>query len=215
MVTDPTELIPTRATLLARLKDSNDHASWKEFCGVYRKLIYSTALKAGLTETEAEDVAQETLAGVARHMSEFQYDRKIGSFKAWLLRLTRWRITDQLRKRQNSLRLVHRARADTTRTSTADQIADPNAFDPSSFWDAEWERNLMEAAIERVRQRADPTHYQIFDLYVLQQWPVKKIARLLGINAGQIYLTKHRISVVIRKELAHLKKQAPWLEKNN
>src|ERR1700722_16331892 len=93
------ELTATRTTLLQRLKNWEDQSSWQEFFDVYWKLIYSAALNAGLNEAEAQDVVQETMISVAKHMPTFQYDRALGSFKAWLLNLTRWRITDQLRKR--------------------------------------------------------------------------------------------------------------------
>src|SRR5262245_7043486 len=75
------ELIPTRRSLLARLKDWEDRDGWKEFFDTYWRLIFNVALKAGRTETEAEDVVQETVVSVARQMPAFQYDPK-GSFKA-------------------------------------------------------------------------------------------------------------------------------------
>ena len=93
------ELIPTRATLIQRLKNWQDQSSWQDFFDTYWKLIYHVALKGGLSEAEAEDVVQETMISVARHMPTFKYDPAIGSFKAWLLNMTRWRITDQLRQR--------------------------------------------------------------------------------------------------------------------
>jgi len=40
------------------------------------------ALRGGLTRAEAEDVVQETLISVAKHMPTFKYDPTIGSFKA-------------------------------------------------------------------------------------------------------------------------------------
>ena len=46
------------------------------------KLIYGVARKAGLTDVEAQDVVQETMASVAKHMPTFKYDPVIGSFKA-------------------------------------------------------------------------------------------------------------------------------------
>ena len=49
------ELIPTRQSLLSRLKDWEDRDGWKQFFDTYWRLIYTIALKAGLTETEAED----------------------------------------------------------------------------------------------------------------------------------------------------------------
>src|SRR5579859_5779081 len=96
----PDELIPTRATLLQRLKDWQDQSSWEEFFNTYWKLIYGVAVKGGLTRQESEDVVQETMMAVAKHMPGFKYDPALGSFKGWLLNLTRWRITDQLRKRE-------------------------------------------------------------------------------------------------------------------
>jgi hypothetical protein len=46
--------IPTRSTLLSRLKDPGDDQGWRRFFDTYWKLIYGFALKAGLTETEAQ-----------------------------------------------------------------------------------------------------------------------------------------------------------------
>ena len=93
------ELIPTRATLIERLKNWQDQSSWQDFFDTYWQLIYNVARKGGLTEAEAQDVVQETMVSVAKQMPKFQYDPAIGSFKAWLLNMTRWRIVDQFRKR--------------------------------------------------------------------------------------------------------------------
>src|SRR5438034_2400969 len=90
------QLLPTRATLIDRLKDWQDQSTWQEFFDTYWKLIYGVARKAGLTDAEAQDVVQETMFSVARHMPTFKYDPAIGSFKAWLLNMTRWRLHDQL-----------------------------------------------------------------------------------------------------------------------
>lgn len=93
------ELIRTRTTLINRLKNWQDQASWQEFFDGYWKLIYAFAVKSGLTRTEAQDVVQETMFSVAKHMPNFKYDRRLGSFKAWLMNQARWRISDQFRKR--------------------------------------------------------------------------------------------------------------------
>src|ERR1051326_2158620 len=94
------EFIPTRQTLLSRLKDWNDQDSWKDFFDTYWNLIYRTARRSGVTDTESQDVVQETIVSVAKAMPGFKYDGSFGSFKKWLLQLTGWRITDQLRKRR-------------------------------------------------------------------------------------------------------------------
>ena len=106
MVKTADELTATRTTLLQRLKNWQDQSSWQDFFDTYWKLIYSGALKAGLNEAEAQEVVQETMISVAKHMPTFEYDRAIGSFKAWLLTMTRWRITDQLRLNRTVILVV-------------------------------------------------------------------------------------------------------------
>src|SRR5580704_5872175 len=91
--------IITRYSLLSRLQDWQDNKSWQEFFETYWRPVYSVALRSGLTETEAQEVVQETFICVAKNIHQFRRDRTKGSFKGWLRNITRWRIADQLRKR--------------------------------------------------------------------------------------------------------------------
>src|SRR5688572_6475600 len=102
MTEKPDTWLPTRRTLLSRLKNWNDQESWREFFNRYWRFIYSVALRAGLTETEAEEVVQETVITVAKQMPAFKYDRSKGTFKGWLQKTTRWKISTQLRKRRGN-----------------------------------------------------------------------------------------------------------------
>src|SRR5206468_8670774 len=99
-MSETTELCPTRQSLLSRLRSWDDQESWKDFFDTYWRLIYNAAVRAGLTEPEAQDVVQETLLSVAKKIPEFKYDSRKGSFKTWLMCLIRWRIANQFRKRQ-------------------------------------------------------------------------------------------------------------------
>ncbi len=92
--------IPTRQSLLARLKDVGDQESWRDFFDTYWRLIHATALKAGLTDSEAQEVVQEVMIAAAKKMPEFTYDPVKDSLKGWLLAVTRWKVADQFRKRQ-------------------------------------------------------------------------------------------------------------------
>ena len=69
--------IQTRPSLLYRPKEGDDVESWQEFYRVYGKLARDFAIKAGLTDTEADEVVQETAIGVARHLPGFSYDPKV------------------------------------------------------------------------------------------------------------------------------------------
>ncbi|MDB6067237.1 MAG: polymerase, sigma-24 subunit, subfamily [Pedosphaera sp.] len=202
---DVNELIPTRQSLLSRLKDWNDQESWKVFFDTYWRLIYGAALKAGLNDAEAQDVVQDTVISVLKSMPGFEYDTEKGSFKGWLLRLTSWRIADQARKRQKGIEEQPRDSDTSTKTEHLERLADPVGIGLEATWDEEWEKNLMAAAVDRVKKKVDPKQYQIFDLYVLKQWPVTKVARTLKVNPGRVYLIKHRIGNLIKKEVAYLR----------
>src|SRR5947207_12829164 len=98
MNTESEDYLPTRESLLLRLRKWDDETSWAEFFETYWRLIYSVARRAGFNDAEAQDVVQETVITVARKVPEFKYDPTIGSFKGWLLTLTHSRIQDQIRK---------------------------------------------------------------------------------------------------------------------
>src|SRR5258706_5652994 len=197
------ELIPTRTTLLQRLKNWQDKPSWQDFFDTYWKLIYGVALKGGLTEAEAQDVVQETMISVAKHMPAFKYDRSVGSFKAWLLNMTRWRITDQLRRRKRLAAFAPSDDSDVDARGT-DKMVDPVSESLDALWDSEWQKNLLDAAIDKVKRRLDPQKYQIFDFYVNKEWPAHKVAETFGISVGQVYLAKHRVTGLIAEEFKNL-----------
>jgi RNA polymerase sigma-70 factor (ECF subfamily) len=204
---NPDELIPTRATLIKRLKNWRDESSWQAFFDTYWSLIYGVALKGGLTKSEAQDVVQETMISVAKHIPNFQYDPALGSFKAWLLNMTRWRITDQLRKR---LPLAAAEESQNMNAAT-DGVLDSETAGLSSelekLWDGEWESNLLEAATAKARRHLDPKQYQIFDFCVNKEWPPARIAKTFGITTNQVYLVKHRVTEKIKQEVERLRNE--------
>jgi RNA polymerase sigma factor (sigma-70 family) len=206
LVTIPAkDAIPTRYSLLSRLQTWDDQDSWKDFFDTYWRLIYSVAIKSGLTAAEAQDVVQETVISVAKDIHKFKRDRTLGSFKGWLRNITRWRIADQFRKRalggeKEGLLLP----MDESNAPEVREIADPADTALESVWDAEWRANLFAAAIERVKPQIREEQYQIFDLYVLKEWPVARVARTLGVSVGRVYLAKHRVSALIKKEIRFL-----------
>src|SRR5207247_10380506 len=106
MSSDQHDTVKTRASLVQGLQ-AGDENRWQEFCRLYGPVIRGFALKAGLTETEADEVVQETTIAVARHMPEFRYAPKVCRFKTWLLNQALWRVKDQLKKRRRWDERVH------------------------------------------------------------------------------------------------------------
>jgi len=198
-------LVATRRSLVDRLANWDDRRRWQEFFDSYWKLIYSAARKSGLTDPEAQEVVQETIITVAKQIEKLKYDPAIGSFKGWLLQITRWRIADQFRKREPGN--AKRARFDDDRmTATIERIPDSHGVDLDALWEAQWQQNLFEAAIARVKKKIDPKQFQLFDCYVRKEWPARKVAEQLRVTIGQVYLARHRVSALLKKEVRRLEK---------
>jgi RNA polymerase sigma factor (sigma-70 family) len=191
---------PTRKSLLLRLKNWDDQQSWQEFCRIYERIIYEIALKAGLRKVEAQEVVQETLLSVAKKIAGFDYNPEIGSFKNWLLKITKRRIIDQLRKRPV---------VETVEGGSAvmiEQLSDQSVSALETAWEEEWRGAVLEMARALVKRRVGEKQYKMFELYVMQQMPLKKVTAALKVNAAQVYMAKYRIGKLLKSELKRLEK---------
>jgi len=211
-LTEKPDSLPTHWTLIHRLRDWDDQESWREFFDTYWRLIYGAALKAGLTETEAQEVVQETVITVAKGLKKSELDPHRGSFKGWLLHTTRWKIADQFRKRAGAPpeRRPPGDRESDTRerqTSTEDRIPDPHGLVLEAVWDAEWAETLKTAALRRVKAKVDPLDYQIFDLCVLRGNASGMVAAKLGVKPWKVYFAQRRVGRLLQKEVRRLESQ--------
>jgi RNA polymerase sigma factor (sigma-70 family) len=196
----------TRRSLVGRLVDLDDRRKWQEFFDTYWRLIYGVARRSGLTDAEAQDVVQETVITVSKNITK--YECEAGSFKSWLLRIARWRIVDQVRKREPAGRPRQRRDGGTRGTATIERVPGPEAAQFEACWEEEWKHNLFELALERVKRRVSSKQYQIFDCVALKRWPVAKVAATLDVNIAQVYLAKHRVAALLKKEVAVLEKSS-------
>jgi RNA polymerase sigma factor (sigma-70 family) len=204
------ELLPTSASLLQRLKDPADQASWDQFYELYRELIFSVARRAGLNEAEAGEVVQDTLISVARKMPEFTYDPAKDSFKGWLLTVSRWRIRDQLAKRADGPQQEPARRYEQeqdSRTATIERVADPTGPELEHIWEQEWEAHVLQKALARIKRQVHPQHYQIYHLNVILGQSAREVSRALGVNTAQIYLAKHRVGFLLKREANRLRRK--------
>jgi RNA polymerase sigma-70 factor (ECF subfamily) len=198
------ELLPTRWSLLSRLKDWDDQDSWRQFFDTYWQLIYNTGLKAGLTHAEAEEVVQEVVIAVAKKMGEFKTNAAAGSFKAWLLTLTQWRIKDQFRKRAREQDLRADSPEDPTRTAIIERVPDPAVGQLEAEWEGEWQKHLVQTALERVKKQAKPEMFQVFDFMVNKQWSALTVARRLQISLARVYYARCKVAALLKREIKRL-----------
>jgi RNA polymerase sigma-70 factor (ECF subfamily) len=197
-------LLPTRESLLSRLRDLDDQTSWEDFFETYWKLIYSVARKAGLNDAEAQDVVQETIVKAARKLPGFKYDPAIGSFKAWLLTITRSRIQDQFRKKAYRKDGRYFPREEALNTPLVETMAAPDSINLDELWEEEWRQNTMNRAVERVKLLVSPKQYQMFYLHGLKAMPAREVAERLQTTPAEVYTAKYRVADLIKKEIEAL-----------
>jgi RNA polymerase sigma factor (sigma-70 family) len=199
--------IPTRPSLLEAVRDSGNDDGWRRFHDTYARLIQGVARSQGLSEPEAQEVVQDTMLSVARTMPDFQYEPARCSFKTWLLHLTRKRIIDHLRRRPR-IEAHHRgASNDERRTPTIERIPDSHRMGLDDVWEDEWRNNLLECALQRLKDQVTPAQFQVFYLHVIKAASAQQVARALKVNLGFVYLAKHRLAPKFKRLVASLRRE--------
>ena len=195
------DLMRTSVMLLDRLRDLNDQASWQRFFDRYWKLIYSVALRAGFTEAAAQDIVQETFVTVSRHMPQFRYDPKMGSFKTWLLQITRSRIYDALRRTRYKHKGNYSPREIELGTTVMESLPGQDATNLEETWEDEWRKHQIETALEQIKQTADANEFRMFYLHVIKNVPARDVARGVGAKLAAVYAAKYKLEPRLEREL--------------
>ncbi len=203
--TESADLLPTRRSLLSRLKSWDHQDAWRDFFNTYWRLLYDVARQAGLDDQHAQDAVQETLVSVAAELPGFRYDTGKGSFKGWLRTLARRRIADQLRKRYVRREGDH---VDGAMTQIQEEIEGTRADTPllDTMWDEQWRAHILDAALARVKKTVRAAHYQLFELTVLKGCPLGEVAKSLGISLPMAYVIRHRIGRQLQQEVERLQR---------
>ncbi|MBL9138445.1 MAG: sigma-70 family RNA polymerase sigma factor [Verrucomicrobiales bacterium] len=185
---------PTRPSLLVAIRDpGNDHA-WSEFIQLYTPLVFGHCRRRGLQEADAADVAQEVMRAVAQSIRRFEYDRIKGSFRSWLLTVTRSKLANFFARESRKPQVA----SDTQLTEWA---ADPPTPEEQGEWEQEYRQRLFDWAAEIVQAEFQPSSWQAFWRTAVDHQPVAHVAADLGLTAGAVYIARSRIIARIREFL--------------
>jgi RNA polymerase sigma factor (sigma-70 family) len=209
MLTEPRtdSLLPTRQSLLSRLRDWQDQEGWREFFDTYWRLIYNVARRSGLADAQAQDVVQNTFIYLARRMPKFRYDPARGSFKSWLGRVTRSRISAFRRRAEAKEPPLPELPMEDDDVNIWESIADPAGDPLDDIWQREWEDNLVKAALRRIRPKVSAEQLMIFEMAALGEVPLKQVARKLEVSLMQVYLARHRVGKLFKSEITRLRRE--------
>ncbi len=196
---DATSLQRTSASLLARLGGATlDQEAWSQFVQRYGRQVYRWCRQWQLQEADAQDVTQGLLVKLAVKLRTFRYD-PARSFRAYLKALTRYALCDFLAGRPPD--------AASGDSQVRDQLAQVAAqADLLQHLRAEFDLELLDEAMQRVRRRVEPSTWEAFRLVAVEGRPAAEVARQLGLKVATVYVSKGRVQQWIRDEIAALER---------
>jgi RNA polymerase sigma factor (sigma-70 family) len=185
----------TRVTLLHRLNQNPaDQLSWAEFVRFYGPAIRGWLIHWGLQEADAQDVTQNVLLRLTAKLPQFKYDPS-KSFRGWLKTLTHHAWHDFVTE------AGYRTRGSGD-TSVLDQLQSLEAReDLAARVEATFDKELLEVALLRARDRVAETTWQAFKLAALDGVAPQTVADQLGVRVSQVYLAKHRVQKLVQEEI--------------
>jgi RNA polymerase sigma-70 factor (ECF subfamily) len=189
----------TRASLLSRLADRQDHEAWVEFVSLYEPMVYRLLRRHGLQDADAREVVQDLFLAVSRSIDRWIPDRQRGSFRGWLRRVTRNLMINWLKARGRRVVAV----GGSNLQEMLEQV--PAACGPESAeFDRELRRAVFRRAAEQVRSEVQPATWQAFwETAVVGASPADA-AQKLGMQPGAVRVAKCRVLVRLRAAIDSL-----------
>jgi RNA polymerase sigma-70 factor (ECF subfamily) len=184
----------TRASLLLRIRDEQDHGAWQEFIRLYGPVVYRYARKRGLQDADAADLVQEVFRSIAGAIGRWDYDPGRGKFRGWLFTITRNKIYSFLEARKRKAI----GAGDSDANERLEAHADPSA-DGVEEWDREYERQLFARAADQVKAEFADSTWQAFWMTAVDGKNPKDVARELKTSPGAVYVSKSRVLSRLRE----------------
>ncbi|MDB5309066.1 MAG: sigma-70 family polymerase sigma factor [Gemmataceae bacterium] len=184
----------TSASLLVRLRGPNDQSAWTEFVRRYGDQMHLWCRKWKIQQADADDVVQSVLARLAVKLKSFEYD-PARSFRGYLKTLTHYAWSDLLEGRR-------RAGGGTGDTRMIEVLESVEArTDLVDYLDREFDRELLEEATARVRQRIEAHTWEAFRLTAVDGLTGAAAAAQLGIKVATVFKAKSKVQRMLQEEI--------------
>ena len=200
--------LPTRPSLLLRLRDTADNEAWTQFGLIYGPAIFSWCRQCGLQQADAEDIASELAIRLFPALKKFDYDPARGRFRDWLHTLVRHEISDFVKHRQHRMR----GSGDSTVLKALESMPDKSETLVQSFEEAderEYMRDLLPIAEERVRPKVSKTTWIIYEERVKKGRPTREVAAELGMSEASVDVQCGRVQGYLKREIEKLRSEKP------
>jgi RNA polymerase sigma factor (sigma-70 family) len=192
-------LVPeTRASLILRLKSSDDADAWREFVAIYGPFVYRFARRSGFQDVDAHELVQNVLLAVVKAIDRWQYDSERARFRSWLFTIARNQLMDLLRKK--------RGRPIASGSSGIAALLDrqPARDDSAEQLAVEHRQTLLLWAASRVKGSVKEATWRAFWMTSVEGHSVAEAARSLGLTHGAVYIARSRVASRLRDEVRQL-----------
>ena len=187
----------TSKTLLDKIA-SGDEISWDEFYLKYAPIVKALAKFKGLDANAADDVCQQVMLQFFKQSKTFKFDPNIAKFRTYFGRIVNAKITNYYRKRGE--------------VSSDEPEEIPVDSEEGNLFMNEWRKAVLKEAEQVLKQRVAPETFQAYELYAVQNRPVKKVAEYLDCTENQVYQAKKRCFAMMREILLAMNEQDPELQ---
>lgn len=184
----------TRQSLLLRARAGETNA-WKDLTDLYRPLILAWLNRQGVPAGDLEDLSQEVLLSVVKHLPSFQHSGHRGAFRTWLRTIVCSRTADYWRALHGGMQ----AQGGSSATAALQQIADPDS-ELNRQWDEEHDRYVLDCLLDLVEEEFEPITLQAFRRLALDGVRGAEAAHELGLSVAAVYVAKSRVLARIRQE---------------
>jgi RNA polymerase sigma-70 factor (ECF subfamily) len=189
----------TSTSLLAGLRDPENHAVWRQYVERYRSLIVAYAAKLGVPAEDGEDVAQAALLSFSSAYRDGRYDRAKGRLSSWLFGIATNEVRAWRRRRGERAGAGDRRAGPTESERALAEIESDDAL--GALWEREWRDAVLWECLSVLRREMRPETVRAFELYALGERPAGDMARELGLTENAVFLSKRRVLARLRELL--------------
>ena len=193
----------TRASLLFRLRDSQDHEAWVEFVEIYEPAIYRQLRKCGLQDADSRELTQELFVAVNRHIATWELAKQRGSFRGWLRRVARNLVINWMKNGQRRMVAIGGPESQ----SMFDALTAEDGPESSEF-DRELRRSIFQRASEVVRQEQSPKAWQAFWETAMVGKTPTVVSQELGMSTGAVRVAKCRVLARLKEVVNDLESES-------
>jgi RNA polymerase sigma-70 factor (ECF subfamily) len=181
----------TRSSLIRRIRDPQDNASWGEFVAFYEPLLRSYVRSRSVPQVDVADLVQDIFIKVLRALPNFNLDHQRGRFRTWLYRVTTNIVMDYARRNAARDRAVQNWLARAGKTHVEDE-------QPDEGWGQAHQRRALELAQDQVKATTNPRTWYCFEQRVLLGRRPADIAKELDITPNAVNVNSARVFLVVK-----------------